>query len=73
VIALIDQAIASAIRYAGPHARLRRVTLGGDAHAALIDEIRAQLTLRLAHAVDVVHDPDTGPLRVTAVEFQNAR
>jgi len=31
------------------------------------------LTLRLAHAVDVVHDPDTGPLRVTAVEFQNAR
>lgn len=72
MIALIEQAIASAVRYAGPNARLRRITLGGEAHAALIDQIRAELTLRLSTDIDVLHDPDEGPLRVTAVEFQKA-
>lgn len=72
MIALIEQAIESAVRYAGPNARLRRITLGGEAHVALIDEIRAELSSRLATDVDVLHDPDQGPLRVTAVEFQRA-
>jgi len=72
VIEHVDQTIVSAVRSAGPSARLRSVTLCGAAPAALIDVLRATLAARESRTVDVTHTVDDGPLRVTVIELERA-
>lgn len=68
----VDQIISSAVRSAGPGARLRSVTLCGAAPAALIDVLRATLAARESRSIDVLHTVDEGPLRVTVIELERA-